>query len=79
MEKFYPPIHIRQILEHPDKTQVWVQFYECSEEDVIKGMKKNKNAEAVFKEEKVFTLPKMNADEAREAIYKQLNHKKIKI
>lgn len=66
-------------MEHSDKTQVWVQFYECSEDEVKKGMAENRNAECIFKEEKVFDLPKMNADEARKEIYKQLNHKKIKI
>ena len=72
MEKFYPPIHIRQILEYPNKTQVWVQFYEVAEDEFLAKCKKGENGGGIMKEEKMFELPKMNADEAREEIYKMV-------
>ena len=83
MEKYYPPFYINYILNKPKKTLVKVSFYECSEDEVKLAAKEGRNANAVVKEQKVFELPKMSADEARKEVYSRLEKdkkaKKIKV
>ena len=71
-EKYYPPFYINEIQELADKTLVKVTFYECSLDEVKLAAKEGRNANGAIKEQKVFELPKMTAEQAREEIYSQL-------
>jgi len=75
--KFYPPFYINYIINKAEKTLVKVTFYECSLDEVKLAAKEGRNPNGAIKEQKVFELPKMSAEEARKEIYSQLETKKV--
>jgi hypothetical protein len=83
MEKYYPPFHISSIQEFDDKTLVKVQFYEIDRVKFNDNLtlkdrggekleRMNAASGGTLKSIEIFTLPKMNAEEAMAEVYRQI-------
>ena len=77
MEKLYPPIYINYIIQKDSETLVKVTFYRCSLGELKLAAKEGRNAKGSIKKQKVFELPKMTAEQARETIYSKFIKGKI--